>query len=213
MAGLRSIRHWTPHYIFSRLAEKRDQRAHPDHPWLTAEAVRFLEGYLRPSDTGLEFGSGRSTLWFARHLGHLTSVEHDQAWSERVRQMLAAAGVRNVDYLHIPLEAHSDPSAAPDYVRVVERFAPVSLDFALVDGRLRDECANAVLPKMRPGGLLVVDNADIYLPSQVRTPNARRPQQGPENVGWGQFLEAVSDWRRVWTCNGVFATALFFVPC
>jgi hypothetical protein len=46
---------------------------HPDVPWLTRQAVEILEDWLKPGYVGLEWGSGRSTLWFARRVSHLTS--------------------------------------------------------------------------------------------------------------------------------------------
>jgi len=39
------------------------EKTHPDAPWLTAHAIAFLVDWLRPEDTGVEWGSGRSTLW------------------------------------------------------------------------------------------------------------------------------------------------------
>jgi predicted O-methyltransferase YrrM len=206
LSPVRSFRHWTPRYLLDRARDKSYRQAHPEQPWLAPEAIRFLEGYLRPSDMGLEFGSGHSTLWFARRLAALTSVEHDPVWGERVRAMLVEGGVKNVTYLVIDLEA-GQPGQAPDYVRASERFAERSLDFVLVDGRRRDECALAVLPKLRPGGLFVLDNADVYLPSDQHTPNARQTPDGP---GWAQFLDLVRGWRCFWTGNGVYATAMWW---
>src|SRR5919108_1783395 len=69
---------------------------HPDHPWLDPAAIRYLEGALDRSMIGLEWGSGRSTRWFASRLKHLTSVEHDSSWHERVRDALTRHGVSNV---------------------------------------------------------------------------------------------------------------------
>jgi predicted O-methyltransferase YrrM len=97
-----------------------------------------------------------------------------------------------------------------EYTLVPGQFENNSLDVILVDGRLRDLCANASLPKLKPGGLLVVDNADVYLPSQVITPNAHRTRV--ESKDWQDFLDTIANWRRYWTCNGVSATAFFYKP-
>jgi len=59
---MRSIQHWTPRYLKDRLAEAYYHRTHPGHPWLTRWANEMLASYLRSSDVGVEFGSGRSTL-------------------------------------------------------------------------------------------------------------------------------------------------------
>lgn len=203
---MRSLKHWTPHYIVSRLSEKWYRRTHAAEPWLTPEAVVFLEGWLKPGDTALEFGAGRSTRWFAKRVHSLTSVEHNPEWYERVKEMIVDEGLQNVTLLNKALAGHPSP-----YVAVADLFADESLNFVLVDGRLRDACANACLPKLKAGGLLVLDNADVYLPSHVTTPNAHR--SGVEAPGWELFLETTKTWRCFWTCNGVSATAFFFKPC
>ena len=72
---MRTFRHWTPAYIVNRITEKVYRKNHPGDPWLTPAAVQFLKGYLKASDQGLEFGSGGSTIWFAKRIDSLTSIE------------------------------------------------------------------------------------------------------------------------------------------
>lgn len=203
---MRSFKHWTLHYMASRVMEKWYRHMHPDEPWLTPEAVRFLDAWLKPGDMALEFGSGRSTLWFAARLNTLVSVEHDPAWYERVSASIQESDLKNVIFLKKSIEGHP-----AEYAQVPTQFEDNSLDFVLVDGRLRDECANACLTKLKPGALMVLDNADVYLPSQVITPNAQKEKV--LSPGWKVFLEATKTWRCFWTCNGVSATAFFFRPC
>src|SRR6202007_3269075 len=95
---MRSFGHWTPRYVRDRLGVMAYQMLEPDAPWLTQSANRVLESLLRESDVGLEFGSGRSTRWLAGRIANLTSVEHDPSWANKVRSLLQAGGVRNVDF-------------------------------------------------------------------------------------------------------------------
>jgi predicted O-methyltransferase YrrM len=44
---------------------------------------------------GLEFGSGRSTLYFSKRLDELYSIEHHQEWYEKVNNMLKSKGINN----------------------------------------------------------------------------------------------------------------------
>lgn len=87
------------HISFKYLVDKVElylhERAHPDEPWITKQAVATLSSWLKPTDRGLEWGAGRSTAWFARRVAHVTSVESDPVWFERVRQMTAC--FNNVD--------------------------------------------------------------------------------------------------------------------
>lgn len=64
----RRLSHLTPRYVFNRIAVLLDERRNPEHPWLTADAVRILSTLILPTDIGVEFGSGRSTKWFAQRL-------------------------------------------------------------------------------------------------------------------------------------------------
>jgi predicted O-methyltransferase YrrM len=207
---------WTPVYVRDRLARARYERRHPEAPWLTRQANAFLESFLRPTHVGLEWGSGRSTLWLARRIGALTSVEDGEDWYAEIERRLGAAGIANVRYRLCP-PGRGDAA----YVEVADEFDDASLDFALVDGSFRCLCANRALAKLRPGGVLVVDNANRFLPSASRSPKSvpshasGRRDLGCERIegmGWDDFRTRVRDWRCLWTSDGVADTALWFRP-
>jgi hypothetical protein len=204
---VRTIRHWTPRYIWDRLGLWSWERRHPHDPWLTRDAVRLIAELIRPSDQAFEWGSGRSTIWLAARVRRLRSVEHDPGWHERVRSRLAARG--DVEVLLAP---GTEAAPSPDYVRAIERFDDGSIDLALVDGIRRDECAHAAVGKVAPNGLLVIDNANWFLPSSSRSPNSRRPGGADAYASplWREVAEALAGWRRIWTSNGVTDTAIWF---
>ncbi|MFN2613863.1 MAG: class I SAM-dependent methyltransferase [Actinomycetota bacterium] len=142
---------------------------HPGEPWMAPGAIRFCDDHLRDDWRALEWGSGRSTGWFARRVGSLTSIEHDPAWYARVCERLRAEGIGNVDYKLIPLDPDKESGGIyfarehlPAYVLVATAFDDASLDLVVVDGAYRISCALAALPKLRPGGLLLVDDASWF---------------------------------------------------
>ena len=180
------------------------------------QATRILDEWLEPTHVGIEWGSGRSTRWFAERVGRLVSVEHHAGWHAAVSAQLAEGDVTNVDYRLVPCEPERVETPewiatmfASDYVRVVDDFGPRSLDFALVDGMYRSACALAVIPKLRSGALLVVDNANWFLPSPSRAPTSRGLGDSPLSPTWGEFADAVAGWERTWTENGVADTAIW----
>ena len=180
-------------------------------PWITEESRDLLDRLLRRSDRGLEFGAGGTTTFFAPRVQHLYSVEGFDHWYEPLVQRLADEGVQNVslqlasaDELGYESEAHRQA-----YVGAHADLAPGSLDFVFVDGEYRDDCALRAVELLRPGGLLVLDNAEIYLPSETRSPWR---MEAPATPGWEQFAEETRDWRSVWTTNGVWDTAFWFKP-
>jgi predicted O-methyltransferase YrrM len=209
---MKKFAHWTPTYVKDRIAEVYYQKTHPGYPWLTRKANDILESYLRKTDKGLELGSGRSTIWLAQRVGTLVSVEHHEAWHAKVRTMLDDARATNVEYLLKPMEGDE---ASPDhaYVRVVEGMPPESLDFVLVDGVYRDWCALRARAAIRPGGIMIIDNVNWFLPSDSRSPASRYNADGPQGERWMEVDQALSDWRRIWTSSGVTDTAIYFKPC
>lgn len=211
---MRPWRHLTPRYIFNRTLEKLYRRSNPDLPWLTPAANQILSTYLKKTDVGLEFGSGRSTLWLARRTQHLTSVEHQRQWYQAVTAQIKAAELTNVGYHLCEREALGGEDRLDSvYAQVAAKFKDESLDFVLVDGIYRSACAHLSLAKLRPGGVLILDNANWYLPCRSHSPNSRTFEQGPASALWQEFLAEVADWRHIWTSNGVSDTAFFFKPC
>lgn len=144
------------------------EKRNPDKPWLTPGAVEFLESHLTPEMNALEYGSGRSTLWFASKVGHLVSIEHDEGWFQKVRAELLRHDCGNVDYRHVPLDHPvSEPerpgyNPLPAYVVTGVNCPDESLDFVVIDGHYRGTCIGAALTRIVPGGLLLVDDANMW---------------------------------------------------
>ncbi len=201
------LKNWTPRYFESKVLLKLFESRNPGVPWLTQQMVEILSGWLKPTDVGLEWGSGRSTVWFSRRLAHLTSVENDPVWHAKVEAMLRENSAANVTLLLRTNEA--------EYAGAADGIAPESLDFALVDGGIaRHLCALRALPLLKPGSLLVVDNINWYLESESQAPGSRRNGDPPkfDTAEWRQFQQAVASWRHVWTANGITETAMWIKP-
>jgi predicted O-methyltransferase YrrM len=201
--------HRTPRYVYNRTRQLRYERSHPDAPWLTPAAIGLLGPLLRPADRGAEFGSGRSTVWFASRVAALTSVEHDPRWHAIVAARLEDRGLRNVDYILAPEDQPMERGGDSAYARTALGFADESLDFALVDGHYRDYSAKFILPKLRPGGMLIIDNVNWYLPCESKAPNSRTQAAGPVTAVWTEVWRQIRDWRTIWTSSGVWDTAIF----
>jgi predicted O-methyltransferase YrrM len=92
---------------------------------------------------------------------------------------------------------------------VAQSLGTESIDFALVDGLYRDHVSLALLPKIRPGGVLVIDNVNRYIPSLTRSPGSLRPPAAPATAAWEQVTAALMAWRQIWTSSGVWDTAIF----
>jgi predicted O-methyltransferase YrrM len=204
--------HLTPRYLVNRARQLLYERSHHDDPWLTPAAIRLLTGLLCPADLGAEFGSGRSTLWFAARVAALTSVEHDARWHEEVTARLKDRGLANVAYVLAPEDQPMERGGDSAYARTALGFPDATLDFALVDGHYRDYSAKFVMPKIRPGGMLIIDNVNWYLPCRSKAPNSRTTALGPATPVWAEVGQELAEWRTIWTSSGVWDTAIFIKP-
>ncbi len=206
---MRRFSHWTPRYFYDRLSLALYEKAHPGEPWIAQEATAFLSTWLRSNDAGFEFGSGRSSLWLASRVARLTSVEHDSAWHGIVKGKRAS--LKNVDSRLFPQEASFDEDCLESpYSACVSEAADASLDFVLVDGIFRGACALASLPKLRPGGILIVDDCQRYIVYPTRSPYPVDEAGLPP--AWRSFAKLTASWRRAFFVNGVSDTAVLFKP-
>jgi hypothetical protein len=208
---MRKIGHWTPRYVVNRARLEVYERRNPDEPWLNAAANRLLSRLLRPTDRGLEWGSGRSTVWLSQHLGQLTSVEDDKSWYERIKGQLATVQTTNVDYRFCEAPPADDATRMSEYVSVAAEFQDGFLDFALVDGSAREYCAEAILPKIAPGGVLVIDDTHWFFDQRTHSPVSQW-RKGPKNEIWASVWDTASTWRVIWTSNGTKDTTIFIRP-
>ena len=158
-----------PGFVVRRIIAKIYEFTHPNEPWLSPGAIQFCTQQLTKDWVGLEWGSGRSTAWFGQRLKQLLSIEYNREWHSKVVGILKNKNLKNVECRYIALEHDlvepnkPDYEKMPIYVKVAEQFEDNSLDFVVVDGHYRQACILTVLSKVKPGGLLLVDNTD-WLP-------------------------------------------------
>jgi predicted O-methyltransferase YrrM len=126
-------------------------------PWLSYLAIGALREYLHPDAHVFEFGGGGSTLWFARRTQSVTTVEHDPIWAERVQQELRHASLSNCTLL---LRECRSETGFQGYVAAIDQFPDSHFDVILIDGRMRSVCLPRAFVKVRPGGLVMLDDSD-----------------------------------------------------
>lgn len=158
-------------------------------PFLSYPAIEALEQILQPNMTVFEYGGGGSTLFFARRVRQVTTVENSAEWIERVGAKLRRENLSNVKFLHHPLLEDDLPAfLASPYLFGIKGLQP---DLILVDGwdkraKLRQHCFYEAEKHIAQGGFIVVDNSWRY--HELRTNNrAQRWQEfrgvGPSRIG------------------------------
>ena len=142
-------------------------------PWITFRAIDWLEAYLKPDMHVFEYGAGGSTLYFAKRVRHVVSVEHDEGFHGLVSGILSRRAIGNCELLlhkAEPCGKDDDDFASYQekykgwcfgtYVKAIDAYPDRSFDLVLVDGRARMACVRRALPKLKPGGALMLDNSD-----------------------------------------------------
>jgi SAM-dependent methyltransferase len=200
--------HLTPSYVYRRASTISYRLLHPRRPWLNPDAVRYLNSALRPDWSGIEWGSGRSTIWLGGRTTALTSIESNRQWYERVTAQVARARIQNVD-LRLVEAQEGDEAAAEDYVGAKPELLPGSLDFAFVDGIFRERCAMRATRLLRSGGLLIFDNANWWFPPPTKTPFSASYLATPLAE---ELAELLRGWDVRWTSDGITDTALWTAP-
>ena len=122
----------------------------PKVPMISFRARRVIATMLGPQSKMIEFGSGNSTPWFAAHAGMIVSIEDDSNWYDHVQKLLTELDIKNVKHKLRTKINYSDLSEIDN----------ATLDFALVDGTDREGCIRSVVPKLKPGAFLYLDNSD-----------------------------------------------------
>lgn len=148
----------------ARRRQSRFERDNPAEPWFVPAAITYIERQLRSDFRGFEWGCGRSTLWFARRVHHITSVEGRRDWFDHVSQCLVNDELRAKITLHlaeVTTEHDFIQKEIENYAGAIDDVVDGSLDFIIIDGHFRDACLQRIGNKLRHGGLLIIDNSEV----------------------------------------------------
>lgn len=117
-------------------------------PWLTESAIMCLEKILRPDLCVLETGMGESTIYFRQKCEMVISIEHDEAWYNKITERLLKPSFFTLFRADRP------------YNNIIDALPNNSFAIILIDGRDRVKCIQSSIPKLKSGGWLIVDNSE-----------------------------------------------------
>ncbi len=156
----------------------------PDHttivdevPWINFDSIAWLESWLKPNMRVFEYGSGGSSMFFARRTKQVISIEHDTGFYDYISGVIEERKITNLDLRYIAptkdgkrlpydgltfrsfsdgFETHS----FEDYVCSIDEFDDDSFDLVIVDGRSRASCVMRSISKVKVDGVILLDNAE-----------------------------------------------------
>jgi SAM-dependent methyltransferase len=159
-------------------------------PWITYPAFRQIERIVKPDWRVFEYGCGASSYWWAVRAGEVFSVEHDAAWAARVASA-APANLRittqaqdapaTPEQEDLVAKFFADPPDLPlspfpehnqqqgllqaefvAYATMIADHPRKSFDAIVIDGMARALCAWLAPLYLKPGGIVIFDNADRW---------------------------------------------------
>ena len=144
-----------------------------------------------------EYGSGGSTIYFAKRAASVTSTEDNREWLERVQAHLAAEAISNATLLFRPFDfCHPVDFEKSDYLQSIP---DRPFDMIIVDGteesvQVRPTCFRYAETRIAPGGVIIVDDSWRY--PQLRFDNRAK---------------SFREFRSIGPCRpGVTSTDIFF---
>jgi len=179
-SGASALGHYS---YFSRWQKSLDDTSNSvvdKQPWLTFPVIDLLNKKINASSKVFEYGGGGSTLFFLERAGEIVTVEHDKDWFVKLDELVTGDKRNRWKGNFIAPEpgldsASPDPSNPADYAssddlfkkstfkqyaKKIDEYNDNYFDVVLVDGRSRPSCMAHSLPKIKPGGWLVIDNSD-----------------------------------------------------
>lgn len=126
----------------------QDAEANPV-PWYTYPAIEFLRTLDMRSSKVFEYGCGNSSVFLAKRVKEIYSVESNHAWAEEV-------GSAKISNLKIITAIDKD-----SYINTPHTLKD-KFDIIIVDGRYRNECAIVAGELIRDDGFIIFDNSDWY---------------------------------------------------
>lgn len=134
-----------------------DQSGNPI-PWVTYSFIDFIKPRLTKELSIFEYGSGNSTLFYAKHVKNVVSVEHDEAWFNKIVKKKAA----NAEMIFTALEKGGEYSKKA--VLLDQKF-----DVIIVDGRDRVNCCKNSIDALAPNGVLILDDSEREVYQEARS--------------------------------------------
>lgn len=118
-------------------------------PWFTYPAIEYLKQFDFSAKRIFEYGSGNSSLFWARHAKEVIAVESDRRWFEHV------ARTRPPNLLLL-LETDKE-----NYVSSIRK-REQKFDVIVIDGQWRNACANICADHLMDHGMIIFDNSDRH---------------------------------------------------
>lgn len=120
-------------------------------PWFTYPSIDYLKSLDLSKMVIFEYGSGYSTLFWAKKAKLVVSVENNRMWFSEISKMVAKR--KNVKLLLMEKKE--------DYVTSLTKNKS-KFDLIIIDGLYRKSCIKPALNTLNKKGIIILDNSERY---------------------------------------------------
>ena len=173
-------------------------------PWIVEGAFFYLNRNISKKHFGLEIGSGYGTVYFAKKSKRLISIETDQYWFLKIKKILIEEHL--IKKVSLQLFKIQNNLQIKKYIEFIKKFKNETFDYVIIDGKFRAETCKVAIPKVKRGGMLIIDNVNRYLPSRSKSPSSTRKFQSKM---WRDNYKKIKDWKCLIYSNNITDTAIF----
>jgi hypothetical protein len=127
-------------------------------PWVTYSFIDFIRPRLNKTLSVFEYGSGSSTLFYAKLVRSVVSVEHDKSWYQKILGSKPA----NAEMIFTDLQPNGEYSKKAASLGT-------KFDIIIVDGRDRVNCCKHSVEALSSTGVMVLDDSERPDYQEART--------------------------------------------
>lgn len=135
-------------FVNSKLNQSLTDENNEYVPWMNYPIIDFLKERLGKNHEVFEYGSGSSTLFFAKRTKNITSIEYDKVWYDKVKVL--SYGLKNIEILFFKVNEL--------YPLVIEN-QKKKYDIIVIDGRKRVKCAKTAYNHLSKEGIVILDDS------------------------------------------------------
>jgi len=118
-------------------------------PWYTYPAIEYINQINLKDKTIFEYGTGNSSLYFAKKAKRVISVEDNKEWFEKINK-------NNTTNLKIFFEEEKN-----NYLNSIKK-TNEKFDIIVIDANYRLECCHKIKNSLKEDGIVILDNSDRH---------------------------------------------------
>jgi tRNA A58 N-methylase Trm61 len=127
-------------------------------PWITYQAIEFFNQNLKKNHLIFEYGCGSSTIFFAKKVKKVVSIETNEIWFEIINKKIKEQNIDNVEIFLM-----TDGISNEKYENFLENYQKennLDFDFVIIDSIKRFKCAQNVLKFINNKTKIVLDDSE-----------------------------------------------------